>query len=315
MGWVVSLSYSSTNTLVIGGAGFIGGNLVPQLINTGRRVTVLGRSAEPSYALHKNALYVEGDYGQHKLLSQLLDEHNEVIHLAYDSISNNPLTELLQNLSPSIQLFSEVAKRGIKLILVSSGGTVYGNSLKLPISEKHSTQPISSYGVVKLTIENYAHLYATSHGLNFICLRPANPYGEGQRPFLGQGFISTAIASVIRKLPITVYGEHGTIRDYLYVSDLASGIVSALEHGHLSETYNLGSSIGLSNIEVIQAIKHLISETESEFLIKHEPERIFDVKVNVLDSTKILKHTGWKAQVDFKTGLQLTYDWLKNSKN
>lgn len=303
-----------TNTLVIGGAGYIGAHLVPQLIATGRRVTVLGRNATPRYELSVGAVYVAGDFSQLGLISRLLDTHQEVIHLAYATVPNtsfeNPLGDLLQNLPPTVQLFSEAADRGAKLILVSSGGTVYGEAEKLPIRETHRTKPISPYGVTKLTLEKYAYLYAATHGLKYVCVRPANAYGVGQRPFAGQGFIATAMASALRGRPIKIFGEHGTVRDYLYVSDLASGIVGALVHGRLSETYNLGSGIGLSNLEVIEVFKPLMHEIGCEVQIENLPERAFDVKSNVLDSTKLQIDTGWKPQVELNEGLSITRDWL-----
>jgi len=214
-----------------------------------------------------------------------------------------------------VQLFSEVADRGGKLVLVSSGGTVYGEAIKLPIREDHPTKPISPYGVTKLTLENYAHLYAVTHGLQFVCIRPANAFGVGQRPFVGQGFISTAMASAMRGQPIKIFGQNGTIRDYIYVSDLASGIVSALEHGHLSETYNLGSGIGLSNLEVIEVFKPLMQEIGCEVQVENLPERAFDVKANVLDSSKLQEHTGWKLQVEFDDGLRRTREWLRGCRD
>lgn len=305
-----------TNTLVIGGAGYIGSHLVPQLIATGRQVTVLGRSATPRYDLPAGVVHVAGDFAQHELLSRLLDTHQEVIHLAYATVPNtsfvNPLADLLQNLPPTVQLFSEAADRGVKLVLVSSGGTVYGEAVVLPICETHPTKPISPYGVTKLTLENYAYLYAVTHGLQFVCVRPANAYGAGQRPFSGQGFVATAMASAMRGIPIKIFGQHGTVRDYLYVSDLASGIVSALEHGHLSETYNLGSGVGLSNLEVIELFKPLMREIGSETQVENLPERAFDVKANVLDSTKLQVQTGWKPQVEFDDGLRRTREWLRS---
>lgn len=308
---------SATNTLVIGGAGYIGAHLVPQLIATGRSVTVLARSAIPRYELHAGAAYVAGDFAQHELLSSLLDTHQEVVHLAYATVPNtsfeNPLADLLQNLPPTVQLFSEAADRGVKLVLVSSGGTVYGEANRLPIQETHPTKPISPYGVTKLTLENYAYLYAATHGLGFVCVRPGNAYGVGQRPFVGQGFISTAMASVMRDMPIKIFGRHGTVRDYLYVSDLASGIVSALERGHLSETYNLGSGVGLSNADVIEAMRPLMQEIGNGVRVENLPERAFDVKVNVLDSTKLQQHTSWKPQVEFVEGLARTFAWLRTT--
>jgi UDP-glucose 4-epimerase len=304
------------HTLVIGGAGYIGTYLIPELLAKGRRVTVLGRRTTPLHELPEDVVYIAGDFGQLDLIKSLLDCHQEVVHLAYATVPNtsfeNPLADLLQNLPPTVQLFSEAADRGVKLVLVSSGGTVYGEADELPIRETHSTRPISPYGVTKLTLENYAYLYAATHGLKFVCVRPANAYGVEQKPFSGQGFIATAMASAMRGMPIKIFGQHGTIRDYLYVSDLASGIVSALERGHLSETYNLGSGIGLSNFEVIELFKPLMREIGCEVLVENLPERAFDVKANVLDSTKLQEHTGWKPQVEFDDGLHRTREWLKN---
>lgn len=306
---------NKTNTLVIGGAGYIGAQLVPQLIATGRRVTVLGRSAIPRYELPAGAAYMAGDFAQHELINRLLDTHQEVVHLAYATVPNtsfeNPLADLLQNLPPTVQLFSEAADRGVKLVLVSSGGTVYGEAVELPIRETHLTKPISPYGVTKLTLENYAYLYAATHDLKFVCVRPANAYGIGQQPFVGQGFIATAMASAMRGMPIKIFGKRGTIRDYLYVSDIASGIVSALEFGYLSESYNLGSGIGLNNLEVIEIFKPLMREISCEVRVEYQPERAFDVKANVLDSTKLHKHTGWEPQIKFEDGLRRTCEWLR----
>ena len=305
----------SINTLIIGGAGYIGSHLVPQLMVAGRQVTVLGRSPKPKYELPMGAVYLKGDFSQYALITRLLDTHQEVIHLAYATVPNtsfeNPLADLLQNLPPTVQLFSEAADRRVKLVLVSSGGTVYGEAIELPIRETHPTKPISPYGVTKLTLENYAYLYAATHGLKFVCVRPANAYGVGQRPFAGQGFIATAMASVMQGLPIEIFGVKGTIRDYLYVSDIASGIVSALLKGRLSETYNLGSGMGMNNLEVIEAFDPLLREIGYKVRVENLPERAFDVKVNVLDSSKLQLDTGWQPQIEFTDGLRQTCQWLK----
>ena len=306
----------TTHTLVIGGGGYIGTHLVPDLLATGRHVTALGRRRTLSQKFPEGVTYVVGDFSQRGLIGELLDCHQEVIYLAYASVPNtsfeNPFADLLQNLPPAVQLFSEVAARGGKLVIMSSGGTVYGEAISLPIREGHPTKPISPYGVTKLTLENYAHLYAVTHGLKFVCLRPANAFGVGQRPFEGQGFISTAMASVMRGQPIRLFGQEGTIRDYIYVSDLAAGIVGALEKGHQSETYNLGSGIGLSNTDVINAMLPLMQELGYEVRVEHLPPRIFDVRVNILDSTKLQEHTGWKTKVKFGDGLKRTCEWLRD---
>jgi UDP-glucose 4-epimerase len=118
------------------------------------------------------------------------------------------------------------------------------------------------------------------------------------------------MASAMRGQPITIFGQNGTTRDYIYVSDLASGIVSALERGRVSETYNIGSGIGFSNMDVIESITPLMQKIGYQVRVEHLPERIFDVQANVLDSSKLQNHTGWKPNVDFCEGLTLTRDWL-----
>lgn len=305
------------STLIIGGGGYIGMHLIPGLLASGRRVTILGRSKVPHNSLPGHVEYCSGDFGSRELIGNLLDEHQEVIHMAYATVPNtsfdNPLADLLQNLPPTVQLFSEAADRGVKLVLVSSGGTVYGEAVELPIRETHPTKPISPYGVTKLTLENYAYLYAATHGLKFVCVRPSNAYGAGQRPFVGQGFVSTAMASIMNAQPVKIFGERGTIRDYIYVSDLASGIVSALERGGLSETYNIGSGVGRSNMDVVEAMSPLMNEISCKTCVEHLPVRVFDVHANVLDPTKLNQHTGWKPQIGFQDGLLRTRDWLRNS--
>ncbi len=304
------------NTLVIGGAGFIGTHLVSKLLATGRTVTILDRRTDAIQELPRGADYVAGDFGQCQLIRELLCNHEEVIHLAYTSVPKtsfeNPFSDLLENLPPTVQLFAETADSGRKLLFVSSGGTVYGEAGTLPIREDHPTRPISPYGLTKLTLEGYAHLYAVTHGLKFVCVRPANAFGPGQKPFTGQGFIASAMTSMMRGLPVTVFGQRGTVRDYVYVGDLAAGIVSALEKGRPSEIYNLGSGVGRTNMDVIEAITPLLEGLAYKIRIEHLPERTFDVRANILDSGKLHKDTGWSPTTPFDKGLLRTREWLKD---
>ncbi|HOA06171.1 MAG TPA: NAD-dependent epimerase/dehydratase family protein, partial [Candidatus Fermentibacter daniensis] len=300
----------------IGGAGFIGTHLVSELLATGRTVTILDRRTDAIQELPRGADYVAGDFGQCQLIRELLCNHEEVIHLAYTSVPKtsfeNPFSDLLENLPPTVQLFAETAESGRKLLFVSSGGTVYGEAGTLPIREDHPTRPISPYGLTKLTLEGYAHLYAVTHGLKFVCVRPANAFGPGQKPFTGQGFIASAMTSMMRGLPVTVFGQRGTVRDYIYVGDLAAGIVSALEKGRPSEIYNLGSGVGRTNMDVIEAITPLLEGLAYKIRIEHLPERTFDVRANILDSGKLHKDTGWSPTTPFDKGLLRTREWLKD---
>jgi UDP-glucose 4-epimerase len=303
-------------TLVIGGAGFIGSHTLPLLIEAGRSVTVVGRSKEPTFTKAHNLDYKSGDFGDFSFISRLLDTHEEIIHLAYATVPNtsfeNPLADLQQNLIPAVQLFAEAAKRDRKVLLVSSGGTVYGEAKEHPIVESSPKNPISPYGLTKLTLESYAYLYGVTHGLNFVVVRPANAYGPGQKPFTGQGFISTAIASAKEGKAIKIFGKAGTVRDYIEVSDLAAGLVSALIYGKPSEVYNIGTGMGLSNLDVIEKLRLVLSQYGVDILTEHLPERLFDVKVNVLDSSKLTHDSGWASKLSFDSGILRTVKWHFN---
>jgi len=281
---------------------------------SGRFVTVLDRVRQLDADMIANVTYETGDFSDIGLIERLVEGHDEIIHLAYATVPNtsydDPLADLTQNLSPAVQLFDVVAKKGARLLLVSSGGTVYGEAVSVPISEEHSTRPISPYGVTKLTLEKYAYLYAVTRGLQVICVRPANPYGEGQRPFSGQGFVSTAMAAAIQGRAITIYGDEGTVRDYIHIDDLVDGMMVVLEHGECGEPYNIGRSIGLSNLQVVQAMTPLLKEIGVDVHIEYAEPRPFDVKVNILDCTK-LREFGWVPCVGFEEGLRRTLAWLK----
>lgn len=300
--------------LLIGGCGFIGSHLAKKLSTSGRSITILDRREPLEHEKLDGVSYVSGDFSSPKLISQLASTHEEIVHLAYatqpKTSFDDPLADLQMNLSPAVQLFEIAARYDVRLLLVSSGGTVYGEAISSPITEDHPMQPISPYGITKLALEKYASLYAVTKGLNVVCVRPSNPYGEGQLPFTGQGFVSTAIATALKGEAINIFGARGTIRDYIYISDLVDGMITVLEKGEANESYNIGSGYGLTNLQIIEESRPFFDSSGIDLHVKHGPQRPFDVKVNILDSQK-LKSLGWKPMIDINSGLKCTFDWLQ----
>ena len=302
-------------TCVIGGAGFIGRFVVEELLRRGdRHVVVVGREDD---APHLPALV---RYVQHppdtttELLVQTLSSVDEVIDLAYATVPQtsfqNPVNDILVNLPEAVRLFEQAALLPLrKFVWISSGGTVYGSAQTLPLSEGHPTNPISPYGITKLAIEKYAHMYFHFSRLPIVCVRPANAFGPGQRVYAGQGFVGTAIASLLDGRTIDIFGEEGTIRDYLHVQDMATGIVAALVDGHPGEVYNLGSGEGHSNRHVVDILLPLARIQGLTPEIRILPERPFDVKANVLDISRLHAHTGWQPAQSFNHSLQQTWEW------
>lgn len=304
----------SSRCCVIGGTGFIGRAVVPLLRKRSREVLVVHRSRAP-VPEELGVAHVRGNYGDPVFLEEILTGVDEVIHLAYASVPKtsveDPLADLLQNLPPALTLLEVASKLTIKkLVLVSSGGTVYGQARALPIAETHPTNPISPYGITKLAIEKYADLFFALRELPVVIVRPSNGYGEEQKPFAGQGFIATAIASALRGRAIEIFGETGCVRDYIHVSDIARGILAALEHGRIGECYNLGTGVGTNNIDVIDQLMRLAEKIDIRLKIAHLPDRTFDVARNILDCTKMKRDTCWEPSVSLEAGLARTWDCL-----
>ena len=300
-------------TLIVGGGGFIGSRLATLLSEKiNREVWVLGRSDVPRLPLPIQVRYIQGSAGDRPLIASLLADCDEVIDLAYGTVPKSsydePVRDILLNLPPSVSLIEEAAQHPLRrFILVSSGGTVYGPAVRLPIDEQHPTNPISPYGITKLALEKYALMFHRLQGLPAVILRPGNPFGPNQQGGRGQGFIGAAMLAVLENTPISLFGQ-GTVRDYLYIDDLAEATIAALEHGQPGETYNVGSGIGMDNLAVIERLTALVGGDGYDVNIQHFPARGFDVPANVLDSTKLRSLSGWAPRFDFDTALKLT--WL-----
>ncbi|GAA4373022.1 hypothetical protein GCM10023186_03140 [Hymenobacter koreensis] len=246
-----------------------------------------------------------------------MEEVQEVIDLAYATVPQtsfqDPVNDIMVNLPEAVRLFEMAVEAQVRrFICISSGGTVYGHTSATLIDEGHPTFPISPYGITKLAIEKYAHMYFSTRGLPVLCVRPANAFGEGQRPYVGQGFIATAVASILDRRELTLFGENGTIRDYLHVHDMARGIVAVLEQGQPGGVYNLGSSVGLSNRQVLDALVPMATAAGYELRVRMQPERPFDVPANVLCTQRIRTATGWQPILSFEQALQQTWEWYLN---
>lgn len=303
--------------LVVGGAGFIGSHLVAQLHACGREdILVTGRRPEPRYALPDGVRYLQLEDADDATLKAILAQCDEIIDLAYATVPqtsfDDPVLDVLSNLPVTVRLL-KLASEGVlrRVVLVSSGGTVYGSAVRLPIDESHPTNPISPYGITKLAIEKYSLMYHALRGLPIVIVRPGNPYGPSQMGNLGQGFVGAAIYATIVSKPVRIFGERGTVRDYIYITDLVEGIVAALDKGAPGEIYNIGTGVGMDNREVLDQIGLRARADGLEPLLVSEPTRPFDVAANVLSSAKLTYISGWRPRFSFEEGLADTWLWAR----
>lgn len=302
--------------VILGGGGFIGGRLVPRLAEDhNNTILVIGRSAVPAAPLPPNVSYVSGSISDESFLREVINGGEHVLHLAHSTTPKtsfeDPIADIDSNLQGTVSVFKVAGEVGVdRLTYVSSGGAVYGHSQYVPVDEKHPTNPISPYGICKLAAEKYAQMYAQIAALPLIVVRPSNPYGPGQMGERGQGFIGSAINRIISHEPVIVFGERGTVRDYIYIEDVAEGIISAMHHGLIGATYNIGSGVGLDNMGVLEElVKLLPNGLAAEVKINVLPRRPYDVDVSILSYDALMKDSGWKPKVDIRTGLRLALDW------
>ena len=162
--------------------------------------------------------------------------------------------DVLSNLLPTIRLLEICAASGVKkVVYASSGGTVYGEPLHIPIDEDHLRMPKSAYGQSKLTIENFLHFYARTTQIDVDILRISNPYGPGQNPFGVQGIIAVAMGCAQAKRPLKLFGRGEAVRDYIFIDDVVMAMIIAAEKPG-SFTTNISSGIGYSVIEIVEAV-------------------------------------------------------------
>lgn len=303
-------------TLLVGGSGFIGRHLSHLLIAKGHEVTIISRTA-PSGGADDRVVHIAGNYGDPELLRRALKGVHAVVHLAHESIQLNQTCDMRveyeRNILPSTQLMEECLHAGVeKFIFVSSGGTVYGNWAEhRPIRECNATAPISLYGTSKLNIEQIVHLYHVQRGLPAVIVRPGNAYGPGQIPFKGQGIVATTLASVLLKRPIPIFGNGGSVRDYVHVNDIAYTISMLIHTASNGETFNIGTGVGVATIDLLNLyLRPLVEKDGHQLLIKREAPRPMDVGYNVLDTEKLARQIDYRPAA-LQEGLPETWEWVK----
>jgi UDP-glucose 4-epimerase len=297
--------------LVVGGNGFMGTNLVDRLLEEGHYARIYDRSPNRFRPAPPGAEYLEGELGNHGLIREAVEEMEVVFHFVSTTLpktsNDDPIYDIRSNLVDTVQLLEACVEAGVrKVVFASSGGTVYGPPISVPISETHPTNPITSYGVVKLAVEKYLGLFRHLHGLDYAALRISNPYGPYQNPESQQGVVGVFLHRIYTGRAITIWGDGGVVRDYLYVSDLSEGLLRAAGPG--TQVLNIGSGRGVSLQELLRLMAAVVGEEpEVEYL----PARTLDVSKNVLDVGRARKELGWKSRTDLAEGLARTWDWIR----
>ena len=301
----------SKTCLILGGGGFIGAAVADQLVAEGWAVRIFDRPGVRPYrtfASHEQVEWVEGEFLNSADVRAALHGADAVVHLISTMLprqSNEaPIADVQSNVVGSLQLLQEMVLQGVRrIVFTSSGGTVYGRPVQVPIREDHPTQPEVSYGVCKLMIEKYLYLFSQLHGVQPISLRIANPYGGRQRIDTAQGAVAVFLHRALHRETVEIWGDGSVVRDYLHVSDVARAILAALCYDGKHQVINIGAGCGLSLNGLLYEIETLLNrKVERRYL----PGRGFDVPVSVLDTSLAKAELGWVPSISLADGLRLT---------
>jgi UDP-glucose 4-epimerase len=252
------------NIGIIGGAGFIGKNLTDFFIEEGHNVTVIGRNMHSSKYKNPGIIPIQVESNNTDQLLKSVQSCEVIIWLVSASVpstSNESLVDDFSiNINPLIKFLERTNElpKFKKFIYLSSGGTIYGDSLEnKPLDENSSKRPISAYGLSKIVAENYIKFLTNNSRIQSFILRPSNVYGMYQNLLKPQGIIGFTFKSIINNTSIDLYDQGRVTRDFIYVTDLARAVYCCVNSEYKESStsiYNVGSQQGYTIKEVLDKI-------------------------------------------------------------
>lgn len=300
--------------LITGGNGFIGSHLVDRALEQGWEVRVFDKAHERFRSQKKEIRYFIGDLQGEGVPYEALANVDVVFHLACTTIhqtsNEDPIYDIESNLVGTVRLLQRCVEAKVtKFVFLSSGGTVYGIPREPPIKESHPANPICSYGIQKLAIEKYLGMFHHLYGLDYVVLRPSNPYGERQDFRNKQGAVSVFLGNIARNEPITIWGDGEIVRDYFHVEDLAQACVDAATTDVQRRILNIGSGTGISLNELVSRIEAVLG-VRAKVNRNSASARPFDVPELRLDISEAKQVLSWKPKVSLDQGILRTWRWV-----
>lgn len=305
--------------VIFGGGGFIGSTIADRLLQEGHQLRIFERPRVEPYRVFSSQEHVEwitGDMLSAHDVSEAIDGMDAVYHLVSFTLPKNSNDDILYdvqtNLTATLHLLNAMKTHQVgRVIFISSGGTVYGIPEYLPVDEKHPTNPLVSYGIVKLTIEKYLLMFQKLHGIRSIILRVSNPYGPRQRIETAQGAATIFLYRALHELPIEIWGDGSVVRDYIYISDVADAFARALSYDGPVSVFNISAGSGINLNELLDHIESITGKPVNRSYLSMRP---FDVPVNILSNALAQQQLGWQPQVRLSEGLSKTMLWFQSQK-
>lgn len=307
--------------LVTGGAGFIGSSLVDRLLAMGHKVVCLDnfdayyeesvktKNLENA-GRSKSFTLIKGDIRNPQSIEECFarGEIELVVHLAAKAGVRASLLAPEEfydvNVIGTLRLLEIMRRKNVKKLVFASSSSVYGNSLKIPFSETDNVDyPVSPYAASKKAGELLCHTYHHLHGFSVFCLRFFTVYGPRQRPDMA---IHKFAKNIFSGLPITMYGDGSTKRDYTFIDDILGGVVASIQNMAGFEILNLGESKTISLRDLISLLEEKIGKRA---IIQQMPEQPGDVTLTNADISKARRLIGYNPLVSIEQGLSAFVQW------
>ena len=308
--------------LVTGACGFIGSHFARKAVEAGHQVVAVDCLTYAGDKLRLSEIEKEIKFYQVNICDRSQIENifatekpDAVVHWAAETHVDRSIIDaspFLQTNVVGTQVLLDAAKKyGVDRFVNIATDEVYGElGATGQFYETTPLSPNSPYSVSKTSADMLGNAYYRTYGLPVITVRPSNNYGPYQYP---EKLVPVVFLKAMYYEQIPVYGKGDNIREWLYVEDCADAVMTILEKGRIGEAYNVGSSFEMKNIDVVKSILKIMDRHESliEF-VKDRPGHDFRYSLN---TDKINNELGWKAKIDFSTGIERTISWYMNNKS
>lgn len=302
--------------LITGGAGFVGVNLTRMLLKEGYQVTVLDNlsTGKLEYLEGLDLDFVEGDILDAALVNQAVRDHDGIVHLAAQTgvpgSLTNPRRDCEVNVIGTLNMLeaarAEQERQGKQMRFIFASSNAPLGKQPPPATEDKAPLPISPYGASKLAGEGYCLAYHGSWGLGTVVLRFANLYG----PYSAHK--NSVVAKFFKDIAatgrITIDGDGGQTRDFIYVGDLCRAVLLALESGIGGEVFQVATGVETSILNLADLVQTIVGQNMQ---VEHGPARQGDIRKNYSGIRKIGDVLGWHPETDLENGLQRSLRYFR----
>lgn len=307
----------NSNVLVTGGAGFIGSNLVKELLRTENKVTVLDNLSSgylSNLEANPGLKVINGDVRNISDVESAMQGVEVVFHLAA-SVGNKrsidfPITDAEINVLGTLNVLEAARKFGVRKIVTSSSAGIFGELKTIPIKEDHPIEPDSPYGCTKLCEEKLCLSYAKLYDIEAVCLRYFNVYGPNQRFDAYGNVIPIFVFRMLRNEPLTIFGDGEQTRDFVHVNDVVQANIKAAEAKGVSGAFNIASGKSIT----INHLVEMIGKNNSSIQIEYGPLRPGDVRDSLADISYAYEKFNYSPTVDIERGIREYINWASNNK-